>query len=670
MQRFPDAHTEFAIASENAYTQACFRPLLRLERRIYRDIVSREHRFRNLDTSHDVNTLIRETIDEYDYYMAEGGHHYQRQHRPSGRIETVLDYQNNFFTRRNFYSINMMKLSPDHRLVAFTMSTDGDERYRLHLCHIQAQIYEEHVIPSYVVSVEWSNNPDVLFYTVPDAKWRPFQLYRWHLMNRSRDLLYEEGDDRFFLDVHRTKDRKYLTINSNSKTTSEIRLLRLDDTDTNPYIFRKRQHGIECYVDHRHDGFYAITNAQNACNYKLIHIDETSGRETLLYQCQEENEKIEDMELFQDAIVLYQKEAGVPFIRLKPRGNSSHVSRPWIKVSIPTVDGVTYAGGVLTPASNVQLDATSICVTYSNLLTPEQILHVCLTSGEIITGSKSTYSFADAYECHKVLINNPIDGIQVPMTIMHKKHLIKDGNHPVLLRAYGAYGHDLDLGFDITLALLLEQGWILCYAHVRGGGELGRSWHTHAIKENKVKSIEDLEACARWLIERAYTRPHRLAIRGMSAGGLVCASAAIANPEIFQGPLILISPFVDIINTMTNRDLPLTVHETEEWGDPLSDPTIFEAMLQYSPYERLKHQTRSLPPIYCTTSLKDIRVPYWHPLKFIARYRRLNPIGSQTSFLSISTHGSHFGSGGQHGAYQDAAREYAFLWNFSSHLPR
>jgi oligopeptidase B len=349
--------------------------------------------------------------------------------------------------------------------------------------------------------------------------------------------------------------------------------------------------------------------------------------------------------------------------------------------------------GSLTPGNNSSIDASHVSVLYSSPITSEKNLKVCLASGEVIDATTMTDSVdrkcrelwspnfsltttTHLYECYRRTSRSQ-DGTHVPMTIIHRRDLVRDGYRPVLMRAYGAYGHDLEMSFDHVQITLLERGWVLCYAHVRGGGEQGRSWHTRARKEAKGRSMEDLIACATWLIDQGYTQPKRLSVRGMSAGGLVCASVLVAAPDMIGGPSILAVPFVDVVNAMIDQELPLTIHETDEWGDPLADSEVFRAMLRYSPYEKMAAISSSsqwrLPPLYCTASLLDVRVPYWQPLKFVARYRqRLLKEGlshAANCFLSLSSDGGHFGTTSSSGSHcdfhQDAIREYAFLLHFS-----
>jgi oligopeptidase B len=517
------------------------------------------------------------------------------------------------------------------------------------------------------------------------------------------------------VDVSQTKDGAFVLINCNSKNTSEIHALSSGRLDAQPRLLREREPGTAYFADHAGGRFFIVTNADQAANYKIATCasgEDVSDDWSVLLP-EQSDVKIEDVDLLDDYLVLYERVASVPRIRVCQFGEASKGG--------PTTWGVTdlhvvqvpeqHAICRVTPGVNRDFTARSVRFSLSTPLEPEIVYDYDLAARVLTVrkqavietstvspasaaywigekSGKSRLRFnADKFTCHRSFVPSS-GGAKVPLTLIHRQDLPLNGTNPTLLVAYGAYGHNLEADFTLEHLSLLERGWVIALAHVRGGGELGLRWYEDGKQLHKRNSFDDYTACARFLIERGVTSPEWLAGKGASAGGLIMGVVANEHPELFRA-LVMKVPFVDILETMSDPTLPLTVHEYDEWGNPnagygddAAAAIVRDYIRSYAPCENVRVNGKSaFPSILVTGSMNDQRVQYWEPVKWIWKLRRAMaerarlasqessdaaakkaPARSPLLLLKMSEEDGHFGGGGRLEQLQESAMEMAFLY--------
>ncbi|KAI7877433.1 hypothetical protein K492DRAFT_150602 [Lichtheimia hyalospora FSU 10163] len=517
------------------------------------------------------------------------------------------------FLRSLNMSIRKVLLSPDHNIFAYNTETEGMEYGDLHLKDLNEEAQgEKNEILHDVFNFVWANN-ETVYYTVPNEQLRPYRVYAHRVGTAQEDdvLVYEEMDDTVFVDITSTKDMKYITINSNSLSSSEIRVIDTTHdytTSTRPNIqlVQPREKDVEYYVDHHDDTFYILTNADGATNFKLARMpDKMIGKEH--WQdviTMAENEKIEDVDVFQNHLVIYGRRDGLPMILCHDL--STQETYP---VELPE------RFCVLQPGTNLEFDTETFRFSIHSPFAHE-----------------STYDYDMA---SKRL--TPVRVQPIHMTLIHRKDLELHGRNPVLMRGYGAYGVSTEPQFRIENFPLLERGWVIALAHVR---------------------FHDFVSVAEHLIKSKVTSPEYLSAMGTSAGGLLVGAMLHLRPDLFKA-LVLRVPFVDPLSSMLNPDLPLTQVEYPEWGNPTDDANAYNLIQSYSPYDNVPGS--NVPATYVTAGMKDQRVAYWQPLKLVAKLRDTLP-SSTSVLLKVDLDRGHFGGGAeQEVRLSEVAEQVAFL---------
>ncbi|OQS01381.1 serine protease family S09A [Achlya hypogyna] len=630
----------FITAEERAWKKA-MQPHRKFQRALYLEMRGRL----NLDA---VDISTPEQIGDFAYYLKQiprlNYPIYCRQHVATRTEEILLDPN-----ELDCGQVTVFKVSPDGTHLAYTADREGNEQYEAFVKILETR--QTRCVHRNVRSIEWSTAGS-LYYTVPDAYYRPHQVYRHTLGARATPdaLVFVEHDPSVYLDVVLTKDQKFVLINGNSKQSSEVHALDASDPTALPVLLRSRTAHTHYFADHAGDAFYIVTNANNAVNYKIMRLDDVAvGTSAPWIEVlpDQSDVKIDDMDLFRDHLVLYERHDGLPRIRVCPLAapTESHV------VPLPP----DHACCSLIPGINRDFGAGAVRFSLSTPLVPEIVYHYDLAS-RALTVLKETkpggaFDRRD-YVCTRVRVG------QVPLTLVHHKDVKPDGANPTLLLGYGAYGANLELGYEVEQLSLLARKWVLAFAHVRGGGELGLRWHAQGRQLAKKNSFEDFRACAEYLVAQGYTSPAKLAAKGTSAGGLIMGFVANNHPDLF-GALVLNVPFVDLVATMQDESLPLTIHEYDEWGNP-NDPATRDYMLSYSPCDNVRDH--AYPPMLVTAAMNDMRVQYWEPIKLVHLIRaRSKATPADSVWLRVSEDGGHFGGGGRLDQLQSAAIEQVFL---------
>ncbi|EFJ25527.1 hypothetical protein SELMODRAFT_98843 [Selaginella moellendorffii] len=589
--------------------------------------------------------------------------------------EVMIDI-NELAAEHGHAQLGVFKLSRDHKLLAYTIDLGGNEIFTLFIKDLETDsLLLEHKTDG-VVSVEWSDTGDYLYYTCSDAAHRPHRVLLRNLRSKDDDIaIYHDDNPKNFVDVTRTKNWQYVLINVNSKTSSEVIAFHkcvarastgqvfLVDPKTSATTLRKvadRVDGIQYFVEHHEEHLYILTNflgdkklASLGNNYRLVRCKTdslTSKAWEEVVPVDSEN-WIEDMDIFAKHLILYRRQNGLPIV---------HVFNLDVSICLKTPRTVNLPSGitVLTPGANCDFNSSTLRLSISSLVMPEATYDVDLTTGEVTLLQQVKIVGVDTGSyCMKHLAATSHDGVRVPLTIVYSNKFERKGENSALVTGYGAYGELLDMSFSSDRLSLLDRGWVLAFAHVRGSGTLGKAWHSEGKLLKKENSFKDFIACIRYLVENQYASRNKIAAFGESAGGLLVGAAVNLQPDLFRA-IILKVPFLDILNTMLDSSLSLTEHEYDEWGDPSSDKAAFDCIRNYSPYDNIKPGVR-YPAMLVTSSFLDTRVGYWESAKWIAALRH----SCQAECLVFKTNmsGGHFGDGGRYSHLKETAYGFAFL---------
>ncbi|MGE4408900.1 S9 family peptidase [Pseudomonas sp.] len=549
-----------------------------------------------------------------------------------------------------FLSLGAFSISQDHSKLAYSLDREGDEIYRLFVKDLASGAVSELPFDDCDGSMTWANDSQTLFYGELDETHRPHRIYRHRLGEAGSHAVFHDPDGRFFVHCYRASSDRQLVILSHSKTTSEAWVLSADQPEGSWTCLAPRQEDHEYFPDH---GLYEgqwrwlIRSNQAGINFALYHASEAKpGRE----HWQElvphsDTVMLEDVSLNAEAITLTLRENGLPVIEVRPQGAQSY------RLQLPD------AAYSLHVQHNLEFTSTVIRLRYEALNRPAQIRQLSLADGTqaVLKETPVEGPFdADAYESRRIWATAE-DGTHIPISLVARRDSFGKPA-PLYLYGYGAYGHSLDPWFSHARLSLLDRGFVFAIAHVRGGGDLGEAWYRAGKLEHKPNTFNDFIACAEKLLADGYTTSPRLAISGGSAGGLLIGAVLNLRPELF-GAAVAEVPFVDVLNTMLNADLPLTVTEYDEWGDP-NQPEVHERIKAYAPYENVRAQ--AYPALLAVAGYNDSRVQYWEAAKWVAKLRATR---SDDNLLLLKTEfgAGHGGMSGRYQALKDVALEYAFI---------
>ena len=559
----------------------------------------------------------------------------------------------NALAKGGFFSLGAFSISPDHQRLAYSIDSTGDEIYTLFVKELSNGRVSELEFEDCDGSMTWANDSLTLFFGELDDTHRPHKLYRYRLDGTAAEEVFHEPDGRFFLHCYRSSSELQLLLALGSKTTSEVWVLDAAQPQQSFTCVAPRREGHEYDVDHGAlDGQWSwfIRTNRDGINFALYHADDTGVAPT---EEQWQNliphshlTMLDGMSLNAGALTLSLRVGGLPVIEVHPQDLPSY------RVQLPD------AAYSLHVQNSLEFASERIRLRYEALNRPAQIRQLDLATGEqkVLKQTPVLGPFdADAYVSQRLWATAP-DGTQVPISLVVKREALGQPT-PLYLYGYGAYGESLDPWFSHARLSLLDRGVAFAIAHVRGGGELGEAWYRAGKQEHKHNTFSDFIACAEHLIANGYTTAPQLAISGGSAGGLLIGAVLNQRPELF-GAAIAEVPFVDVLNTMLDPDLPLTVTEYDEWGNP-EDPEVYERIKAYAPYENVSAQP--YPPMLVVAGYNDSRVQYWEAAKWVARLRALK---TDTHLLLLKTEldAGHGGMSGRYQALRDVALEYAFLF--------
>ena len=633
------------LEAENRYTDEYLKDTLALQEKLYQEMLGR---IKQTDLS------VPYRMRGYFYYSrTETGKQYAIYCRKKGSLEApeqVLLDLNAMAKGERFMALGDWEVSDDGNLLAYTTDNTGFRDYTLHIKDLATdKAFPETVVK--VSSVAWAADGKTLFYAADDSAKRPYRLYRHTLGADPKNdaLVYEEKDEMFRIGVFRSASRKYLLLDSGSHTANEWRLLSADTPAADWRLVAPREKDHEYDVDQRGDLLYIRTNSGSCRNFRLMTAPVASpGRESWkeLVPCREDV-MIAGFELFSDHMALMEREAGLQHIRITDfASGQSH------RIAFPEAVYSVY------PSNNNEFETSTFRYNYQSLTLPSSIYDydvktrqtTLLKRTEVLGGYDP-----DRYQAERRFATAP-DGTKIPISIVYRKGLEKNGKNPALLYGYGSYGSSTFPTFNSSRVSLLDRGFVYAIAHIRGGGEMGKKWHDQGRMLSKKNTFTDFIACAESLIADRYTSPDRLVIEGGSAGGLLMGAVVNLRPDLFRVVLNHV-PFVDVINSMLDESLPLTVGEFEEWGNP-KIAEQYAYMKSYSPYDNIA--AKDYPAMLVKTSFDDSQVMYWEPAKYVARLRATKTDKNPLLF-KINMAGGHGGSSGRYDRLRETALDYAFI---------
>ena len=637
------------LEAENAYTSAAMEGTEALQSALYDEILSHIK-------EDDVSVPYRDGAWEY-LSRTEKGLQYPRFCRRaadgSGEEITILDV-NLLAEGQPFMSVGTLGVSPDGKLLAYTTDNTGFRQYRLAIKNLETN---ETLTDSAerVGSIAWAADSSTLFYTTEDEQTkRQDQLWKHRVGTTGSDVLvFEEKDERFNIGVGRTLDRHYVILDCSSHTTSESWFLDAAQPDGAFALIASRVDDEEYSLEHR-DGFFYIRTNQGAEQFKLVraqvgHTEREHWQEVLPEHA---DAPLEDFDLFQHFLVTNYRERGLPVLRVFSLDTAGLPTEP---NDIRFPDPAYTAFGEI----NRNFAATTYRYGYQSLVRPASVFEydVATQQSTLLKQQEVPGGFDASQYASERLWFSARDGVQVPISLVYRRDKFhKDGKSPLYVYGYGSYGYALPLGFSASRLALLDRGIVVAYAHIRGGGELGDPWHDGGKMMSKLNTFTDFIDATEFLLAHGYGDRKRVAIEGGSAGGLLMGAVTNMRPDLFRAVLSHV-PFVDVMNTMLDASLPLTVAEYEEWGNP-NEPEAFAYMRSYSPYDNLA--AGAYPAMLVKTSLNDSQVMYWEPAKYVAKLRTLKT-NDTPLLLHINMDAGHGGASGRYDYLKEIAFDDAFL---------
>lgn len=577
---------------------------------------------------------------------------YTRKKDEADAVEEVLVDANERGKGRGYYAASGLSVSPDQQILAFAEDTIGRRNYNLLFRNLTTGQFLPDVITGASPTIIWAKDNKTVFYTRRDpVTLREYRVYKHRLGEPAAndELIYEETDNTFALYLSKTKSQEYIMMVSNHQVWTEYRIIDADTPDEEFKVFLPRKKGHEYYVDHVGDYFYIRSNADSAANYKLMRTPVTS---TAMESWEEvvphrSDVLLEDVSLFKDFLVLGEMSKGLTQVNVRSWDGKSNYYVPF--------DEPAYTAYL---SENFDFNTSKLRFKYSSLTTPLSTYDLDMSTNdkELLKRTEVLGDFDPANYVSERLYAKARDGVEVPVSLVYRKGLKKDGSNPTLVYGYGSYGSSTNPYFSSTRLSLLDRGFVYAIVHIRGGQEMGRQWYEDGKLLNKKNTFTDFIDGTEFLVEQGFTSPDHLFAMGGSAGGLLMGAVVNMRPDLYKG-IVAGVPFVDVITTMLDESIPLTTFEFDEWGNP-KDKEYYDYMLSYSPYDQV--EAKDYPHILVTTGLHDSQVQYWEPAKWVAKMRDMKTDNNMLLFYTNMEAG-HGGASGRFRELDEVAMEYSFL---------
>jgi len=628
---------------ENTQTDKAMEHTKPLQEKIFSEIVSR---ILEDDEQHPY------AMGDYEYFyrLHKGKNYpsYYRWKKGSKKEELLLDL-NAKAEGKSFIHLAGFRISPDQTKIAYALDFDGSEHYDLIIQDIVTGKIIDNLITKMSGDFEWGDNT-CIYYTVLDPTHRPHCVMLHTIGNSvAKDVkIFQDDNLSYYVNLSRSKSERFIWIISGSKITTEVSFVDLSKKLTDVKLFRPRENNVKYYVDHHEDRFIIRTN-ENAENYKLMTapLDDYKKESWVDLIPYDQAHSIDDVEIFKNHIVISERFNGLQNLRVLNCTNND--------LRTVEFDEPVYA---LSVENNEVYDTNILRFGYSSLKTSPRTRHFDLqTNLQSTVKAKVVPNFdPEQYEMERIFAPSRDGTTKIPISLIYKKGFKKNGSAPVFLYGYGSYGLSRNPSFSPSIFSLVDRGFVYAIAHIRGGGDCGRTWYNDGKFLKKENTFFDFIDCAHHMIDQKFTSEGKIAICGGSAGGLLMGAVTNLEPKLW-GAVVALVPFVDVVNTMLDESLPLTVTEYDEWGNP-NDPVYFKYMLSYSPYDNTTD--KSYPPILATGGLTDPRVGYWEPTKWVFKLREHQQSDSQI-LLKMQMHAGHQGPSGRYEGYRETAFYYAFV---------
>jgi oligopeptidase B len=544
-----------------------------------------------------------------------------------------------------------MSVSPNNKYLTFGVDTVSRRIYTIHFKNLETNEILKETIESTTGGVTWANDNKTLFYTQKDAQTlRSHKIFKYELGGAKNEEVFHEKDDTYGTYVYKSKSKEFIFIGSYSTLSSEYRLVSANSPNDEFKVFTPRERDLEYSVSHFEDKFYVLTNLK-AKNFRLMetNINNTNKENWKEIIAHREDVRLESMEMFTNYMVIEERENGLNKLRIiDTKNNSEH----YLNFGEDTYSAFT--------TTNIEFNTTKLRYGYESLATPYSTIEYDMKTKQktILKETKVIGSFnKEDYKSERILATAK-DGTKVPISLVYKKGIKKDGKNPLLQYAYGSYGSSMDPYFSISRLSLLDRGFVFAIAHIRGGEDLGRQWYEDGKLLKKKNTFTDFIDCSEFLISEGFTSKEKLFAMGGSAGGLLMGAVANMRPDLYKGMVAQV-PFVDVISTMMDESIPLTTGEYDEWGNP-NDKIYYDYILSYSPYDNVER--KDYPNMLITTGLHDSQVQYWEPAKWTAKLRDYKT-DNNNILLYTNMDTGHGGASGRFEPYKEVAMEYAFLLN-------
>ena len=629
----------------------------------YRDLYMKDYKGLEEELFQEIKSRIKEDdssvpyLDNGYYYYTryEKGKQYPIYCRKKGNLEAkeeVLIDANIMSEGYDYFRVGDIEISPDDKVMAYSIDTLSRRIYTIYFMNLETREVHKENIKNTSGSITWANNSKTLFYNLKDIETLRTDRVMMHNLNSNstdKEIFFEE-DETFSVYSYKTKNDKYIIIGSSATLSQEFRYVSADSPNKDFKIFQKRVNGLEYSIDHFDGKWFIRTNKDKATNFKLMICDEnrTNKENWKDYISHRQDVLLEDIDLFNNHLVITERKTGLRRIEIRPwKGGNSHYIE---------FEDEAYS---LYSSTNLETNTNKFRYSYSSMTTPNSVIEYDMNSKEKII-LKETEVLGGKFDKNNYVslrVWAPArDGKKIPISLVYRKDMYKNGENPLLLYGYGSYGITNNASFSSVRLSLLDRGFVYAIAHIRGSQYLGREWYDDGKMFKKKNTFYDFIDSGKFLIKEGYSNDEKLFAMGGSAGGLLMGAVVNMEPKLFRG-IVAGVPFVDVITTMLDEDIPLTTFEYDEWGNP-NNKDSYDYMLSYSPYDQVEE--KEYPAIFITTGYHDSQVQYFEPAKWIARLRdrRTN---NEPLLMYCNMDAGHGGASGRFEAYKETAMEYAFF---------
>jgi oligopeptidase B len=650
------------IDNENLYTDSIIDPHKEFKKNIYQEIKS------YVRESYDTYNYLKSGNSQYKYFsrFIEGKDYNQecRINTETGKVDILLDI-NELAVNKNQCDVTSFQVSPDHKYISYGVDYDGSEKYDLVIKDIENNKELNNNIPKLAYCSFFWMSPSEIYYLIGDEKNRLYQVWLYDLETEINKLVYLEDNEEFDLSINFSEDYNYIFISSGNYDSNFCMYIDFKVNPLKYHIFEPLKEGVKYNLYHHQGIFYILTNKDDSTNWKIMkcNVNNKEWSDFIPYNL---NVYISEIQLFKNNLVFESKINGniylniYDFITDKIKvisylEDNTYSLDEYINNKTTNITSHVYTLGL---GYNYLYDTNILNVRFTSLTSPSKLIDYNMNTLENKVVYEQVVPNYDEslYECKRLWV--PHEGI--PISIVYKKDkFIQDGTMPLYLYGYGSYGRTVDPNFSYKILPLLDRGYIYAIAHVRGGSFLGYDWYLQGKMFNKMNTFNDFIMCAEYMIEEKYTSKKNIVTEGRSAGGLLIGATVTMRPDLFK-TVIPGVPFIDVINTMSDSKIPLTIEEWTQWGNP-NEEKDYEYMKQYCPYTNIKKC--DYPNMYLTCGLHDPRVPYWEPLKFLAKIREYKT-DSNIQVIRVETEQGHFGGSSRYKFIDELSELYTFIFNY------